>query len=565
MSDFLLASEGLCLTSSDGINWFQVAGSVPWVNCDKNGVCWNGSIFCAIAKIYPDTYAWTSTDGVAWIQRNLPDSTSEWFAIAWNGTIFAVTTTDGSQAATSPDGITWTARTTPYNQAYRFLAYGGGVFCGVGGYGDKGMISADGITWTETTLPPGSKSRLVYGSGLFCAVGSDSSDVWRVLTSPDGITWTERYTDGTTLEDLTYGAGIFCGLVSETNNAMTSADGITWTARTLPATGAWNNIAWNGSIFLASQNLDIGYATSPDGITWTAGTFPIEPRLIITGEVRAAFTAIPEIGQLNLTGLDPVFNFHTFNEAPLTGTIELTGLQPQHSNYIFFGHPLTGQIAFEGLQPTYTYIPYFTAAARQGRILESGLQPNFVNRLLYPIENHWISTHYRCYLTGSQDNLIDLELLISSFQTRMAATPRPRAYLSVIVPGVDSYIDAINSRPHGRLKIDRIYNYLDGSTATFSMVNVPFETIATSQGGRAGTTGNLTGSEEGVYLTPQTIELFDPVTRSYDSGGIRYRCRLDPRVRPNDTVIINDESFVVESVIHIIDTQTAIMEVGEKH
>lgn len=291
---------------------------------------------------------------------------------------------------------------------------------------------------------------------------------------------------------------------------------------------------------------------------------PLPAELAITGQmpdIVKGFAAAPAIKSLTITGDTPAAALG-WSAAPTIGLTEITGLQPLHSKLTFFGHPLAGQLDFDGLQPG--IILGFAGSAEQRQILETGLQPAFANRLLHVIENYWISTHYHCYLTGGPDGLADLELPISSFQTRMSATPAPRAYLSVIVPGVDDFIIGINARPNGRLKVDRIYNYLDGSSSTFAMVNVPFESLTTNQGGRSGTTGTLSGFEESAFITPQTIELFDPITRSYDAGGIRYRCRIDPRVRPNDTVIINEESFLIESVIHIIDTKTAIMEVKEK-
>jgi hypothetical protein len=183
-------------------------------------------------------------------------------------------------------------------------------------------------------------------------------------------------------------------------------------------------------------------------------------------------------------------------------------------------------------------------------------------RDFYAIQNHWISTHYRAYLTGDLDGLPDLELPIKSFQTRMGADPF-RAYLSAVVPGIDRYIDAIDARPHGRLRIDRIYNYLDGSSSTYEMINVPFDTLATNEGANAGVTGTLTGFENLPSIAPQTVELFDPITRSSDNGGRRYRCRIDPRLRPLDTVIIHGESFVVDNIVHIIDVKTSIMDVQE--
>jgi hypothetical protein len=284
----------------------------------------------------------------------------------------------------------------------------------------------------------------------------------------------------------------------------------------------------------------------------------------LTGQIpalSAGFADTPALGQALLTGQAPALGLG-WSSAPAIGQAALTGLTPQHSAYTFYGWPSAAELAFDGFQPD--LIVGFAGTAVQRQITESGQTPSFVNRLLYAIAGQWISTHYRCYLTGAADALTDLELPISSFQTRLAASPVPRAYLAVIVPGVDSYIDAINARANGRLKVDRIYNYLDGSLSTFQMANVPFDTLNTNQGGRSGMTGTLTGFEETGAITAQAITLADPATRSSDNGGIRYRCRLDPRVRPDDTVTINGETFAVESVIHIVDAKTAIMEVKEK-
>lgn len=184
-------------------------------------------------------------------------------------------------------------------------------------------------------------------------------------------------------------------------------------------------------------------------------------------------------------------------------------------------------------------------------------------REFLPIRPQWISTDYLCVLTGAADSLPDLTLPISSFQTRMGADPF-RVYLSVILPNADAYIDAINARPNGKLKVTRVYNYLDGSFQVFTMAEATIDSISTNQGGQSGVTGTLSGSENMTAVTAQAVTLYDPITRSSDAGRRRYRCRIDPRLRPLDTAIINGESFIVDGVIHIIDPQTAIMEISEQ-
>jgi hypothetical protein len=53
------------------------------------------------------------------------------------------------------------------------------------------MTSPDGITWTSRTSAADNEWRSVaYGNGLFVAVSISGTN--RVMTSPDGITWTSR-------------------------------------------------------------------------------------------------------------------------------------------------------------------------------------------------------------------------------------------------------------------------------------------------------------------------------------------------------------------------------------
>ena len=102
--------------------------------------------------------------------------------VGWNGTIL-----------TSPDGISWTQRTSGSQQFDLYgLTYGNGLFVTVGESGSI-LTSPDGITWTERTSgTPKELYVVTSGNGLFVTVGFFGT----ILTSPDGITWTER-TSGT--------------------------------------------------------------------------------------------------------------------------------------------------------------------------------------------------------------------------------------------------------------------------------------------------------------------------------------------------------------------------------
>ena len=89
---------------------------------------------------------------------------------------------------TSPDGVTWTKRSTGIITPLLSITYGSNTFVAVG---ENGVIltSPDGITWTERNSESAtSLYGVAYGNNSFVAVGKYGI----ILTSPDGITWTER-------------------------------------------------------------------------------------------------------------------------------------------------------------------------------------------------------------------------------------------------------------------------------------------------------------------------------------------------------------------------------------
>jgi hypothetical protein len=87
---------------------------------------------------------------------------------------------------TSPDGITWTSRTSANDDNWNSVAYGNGLFVAVAALGtqDRVMTSPNGIDWTSQTPAANNEWRSVtYGNGLFVAVSSTGAGN-RVMTSP---------------------------------------------------------------------------------------------------------------------------------------------------------------------------------------------------------------------------------------------------------------------------------------------------------------------------------------------------------------------------------------------
>ena len=106
---------------------------------------------------------------------------------------------------TSPDGITWTARTAAEADNWFDVTYGNGLFVAVSDTGRHHhvMTSPDGITWTGADGPSEELARRHLRQRPIRRGGPDGD----IMTSPDGITWTERTNAGASWNSVTYGGG----------------------------------------------------------------------------------------------------------------------------------------------------------------------------------------------------------------------------------------------------------------------------------------------------------------------------------------------------------------------
>lgn len=173
------------------------------------------------------------------------------FVGTWNDVIYAggqyVAVGATGTVQTSPDGITWTAR-SGFNTAYAFtsVAYGGGKYVVVGGdgggTGNGGSYwSSDGATWTFANLPQTLVGRVVWAGGsiqqFVCFTGSNirrtpaSSIVWAATGQSMGAT---QVFDGCwhpTLGLVGFSRGVTIGQML----MYTSQNATSWTSFTSPA------------------------------------------------------------------------------------------------------------------------------------------------------------------------------------------------------------------------------------------------------------------------------------------------------------------------------------------
>ena len=263
-------------------------------------------IAVAAITILSCTTALVRADGITWTTRTSA-ADNNWLSITWGGPagqekFVAVSTTGtGNRVMTSPDGITWTSRTSAADNEWRDVAWGGTAgqekFVAVAstgavantGTGTHVMTSPDGITWTTRTSAANNDWRDVAWGGpagqeKFVAVSGTGTNN-RVMTSPDGITWTTRTSASNNYwNSVTWGgpAGqetfVAVSNTGTGTRVMTSADGITWTTRTSAADNNWNSVTSGGTsgqerfVAVASTGTGTRVMSSADGITWTTRT-----------------------------------------------------------------------------------------------------------------------------------------------------------------------------------------------------------------------------------------------------------------------------------------------------
>jgi hypothetical protein len=207
---------GQIRTSPDGITWTQrtPAGGFSDPGDDFFGVTWDGSLFVAVGTAGEIQ---TSPDGITWTQRTPAGGYSGDFRGVdyFDGLLVAVGT--AGEIQTSPDGITWTARSAAGGYAGEFNGVTGGealdtstgdqdtLFVAVGTAGEI-QTSPDGITWTARSAAGGYVGEfngVGWGGSNFVIVGNDAE----AQSSNNGIDWFKRALPGDQIDQ--YDAAFF--------------------------------------------------------------------------------------------------------------------------------------------------------------------------------------------------------------------------------------------------------------------------------------------------------------------------------------------------------------------
>jgi len=274
-AETVLTSDGTAVTWSaaaggagelyaPGTHTVSKAAGYYLVDFEIGGSADGNSLTEGINNLEAFTTLQVNKDVSNWTRRTTP------FTDTLRGLVYAdglfIAAGGSGRLITSPDGITWTARTSSFGATFiNAITYGEGLYVAVG-FDGKLATSPDGINWTQRTSSFGTDYILnvAYGDGLFVAVGQNG----KLATSPDGINWTQgpQIFGSDPLRASFYGNGLY--VVAGNQGLATSPDGITWTSRSSGVSFTLFAGTYSGSLFVAVGDSG-AITTSPDGITWT--------------------------------------------------------------------------------------------------------------------------------------------------------------------------------------------------------------------------------------------------------------------------------------------------------
>lgn len=296
----LITNIGISRYSSDGVAW-TTGGNLPQVGT-WNDICWNGSVFFAVAFGTNVNTAATSPDGVTWTTRTLPAGTSNYSyksCTAAGSTLYALQSTNGGGnnsllAKSTDNGATWTTTSMPVG-TFEFIAYGGGKFI-TSRYGTSIVYwSTDAVTWnsstTAATIYAGMGGASYNGTSWY--IGDNFSSSTTIGMSYDGVAWTSSGTPNGSSMNARYITwnGARWVVLDAANNTLYWSQGISrlWSSLAVAAgmTGSLRPMTdgTGNSIVIHNANTQVMYKyTFTMATTFTAGIISADQRSATGGQ-----------------------------------------------------------------------------------------------------------------------------------------------------------------------------------------------------------------------------------------------------------------------------------------
>ena len=274
----------------------------------------------AISRASASTsYVMTSPDLITWTARTVTGAAGSATGIVWANTRFVVTSNVG--AASSIDGVTWALVNNSVTQLGKMVVMPNNAIVAAG-WLDKGVAISytNGVSWgtslTEIDTLTGqlrSSTRginaITYSGGRYWISPtsggqlfySTDKKVWFTTTLPAGTAGTSH--SAVYASQATTPYWVSPGTTGTAGRILSSTDGETWVLRTGPAAGtSWIDAATNGTLTVLI-NSDGSYTTTTDGVTFTASVKPVNSlrSIIFAGGKFVAVGASTALYSLNGT------------------------------------------------------------------------------------------------------------------------------------------------------------------------------------------------------------------------------------------------------------------------
>lgn len=155
--------------STDGISWTSFTHPFSGAYKGWSNLVFANSNFTAMAD---DGYMMQSTDGITWVRGTdynylAGDSNARYRSTAYGSSTYVTVGGYTSQSSYSTNGLTWVQNNMPRQTQWHRISYGNGVFVAtsssMSGIPQAVVTSTNGITWTERSTPTiANRSDLVY-------------------------------------------------------------------------------------------------------------------------------------------------------------------------------------------------------------------------------------------------------------------------------------------------------------------------------------------------------------------------------------------------------------------